>query len=212
MTRISRKTFLNVFTISLTIAVSLLAHPVYASWTLDLLGIGWNKSEVTVLIKPAKAVTTQAVSDVETAVSDWDAALSGVTGAPTLTLVTGVKTADIVIQMKVGGGAVLGYTLPKTISPFSCVLKSVRIQLSGKTFGENLSNAGTRNVARHELGHALGLGHSDDPSDLMYATADSSEIFGSTDVYISPCDINGIDAIYSSLTYCSIPNSITCPP
>lgn len=71
------------------------------------------------------------------------------------------EEADIVIHMKVGGGAVLGYALPKTISPFSCVLKSVSIQLSGKAFGQNFSDAGTRNVTPHELGDALGLGHSE---------------------------------------------------
>jgi hypothetical protein len=113
--------------------------------------------------------------------------------------------------MKVGGGSVLGQTLTKTISPFSCVLKSVSIQLSGKAFGQYFSGAGTRNVARHELGHALGLGHSDDPNDLMYAAAESSEIFDNVDVRISACDINGIDAIYPLPTYCTIPDSITCP-
>jgi hypothetical protein len=38
--------------------------------TLDLLGVGWDKSEVTVLIKSAPGVTPQAVHDVEAAVSD----------------------------------------------------------------------------------------------------------------------------------------------
>lgn len=57
----------------------------------------------------------------------------------------------------------------------------------------------------------LGLGHSDDPNDLIYAIADSSEIFGNDDIYISDCNITGIDAVYPLPPYCTIPDSITYP-
>jgi predicted Zn-dependent protease len=174
--------------------------------SLDLLGVGWAKSEVTVLINASRGVSAQAIADVESAVADW----SGLSGAPQLTLVSGVRTADIVIHMKVGGGSVLGHALPKTLTPFSCALKSVSIQLSGRAFGLSFSDVGTQNVARHELGHALGLGHSDDPEDLMYAAAESSEIFGETNVPISACDRRGLDAIYPLPTSCTIPDSVSC--
>jgi predicted Zn-dependent protease len=189
------------------VGFGLAAGDVEASSTLDLLGVGWAKSEVTVLINASKGVSAQAIADVESAVADW----SGLRGAPQLTIVSGVRTADIVIHMKVGGGAVLGHTLPKTLTPFSCALKSASIQLSGRAFGLSLSNAGTRNVARHELGHALGLRHSDDPDDLMYAAFESSEVFADTDVPISACDRSGLDAIYPLPTACTIPDSVSCP-
>ena len=75
---------------------------------LDLLGVGWTKPTVTVLINASRGVSPTAVDDVQQTIIDWNAALSSVSGAPSLSVVTG-KTADIVIHMKVGGGSVLGH-------------------------------------------------------------------------------------------------------
>ena len=182
------------------------------AFTLDLLGVGWDKSKVTVLIKAAGGVTPQAILDVEKAVDDWNTILRQVNDAPELVLVSGVKKADIIIQMKVGGGSTLGSALPRTTTPFTCEVKSASIQLSGKAFGQAFSSTGTRNVARHEIGHALGLGHSDDPNDLMHPTFESTEFLGNVDVPISQCDQNGLETVYPLPTNCStIPDSVSCP-
>ena len=91
-------------------------------------------------------------------------------------------------------------------------MKSASIQLSGKAFGQAFSSTGTRNVARHEIGHALGLGHSDDPNDLMHPTFESTEFLGNVDVPISQCDQNGLETVYPLPTNCStIPDSVSCP-
>jgi predicted Zn-dependent protease len=180
--------------------------------TLDLLGVGWAKSPVTVQIKAAGGVTDHAIDDVVKAIEDWNAVLKPIVGVKEmLQLVSNVKKADITIQMKVGGGVTLGSAGSRTTSPFTCELNSASIQLSGKAFGQAFSSVGTQNVARHEIGHALGLGHSNDPTDLMYPTFETSEFLGDTDRPISQCDKNGLEAIYPRPTSCTIPDSITCP-
>ena len=213
MKRICKITLLKVLIgiLPIVIVSTIFTYTVRAS-TLNLLGVGWDKTEVTYLIKKGKNVTEVTVEDVKTAIADWNTALGD--KSINLTLLpapVGARNADVVIQLKVGGGAVLGQTLTKTVSSFSCELKSVSIQLSGKAFGQNFSDAGTRNVARHELGHALGLGHSDDLNDLMYASAESSDIFGNIDQPISDCDKKGLDDIYPLPPNCNIPDSTNCP-
>jgi hypothetical protein len=112
--------------------------------------------------------------------------------------------------MKVGGGSTLGSAGSKTTSPFTCELDSASIQLSGKAFGEAFSSTGTRNVAFHEIGHALGLGHSNG-DDLMHPVFEAPEFLGNDNVPISQCDKNGLEAIYPLPTACSaIPDSVSC--
>ena len=164
--------------------------------TLDLLGVGWNKSSVTVMIQDEEYVSQDAIDDIEEALDDWNEALLEIEDAPVLMMVSEVERADIVIVIEDDGGKILGQTRTRSVGRQACVLRSTFIRLNGEVFGQEFSGAGIRNVARHEFGHALGLGHSDDPSDLMYPTFECQDVFGDYDIVISDYAIDGLDAIY----------------
>jgi predicted Zn-dependent protease len=179
--------------------------------TLDLFGVGWVQPTITYVINAGHNVSSGAINAVVDAIEDWNTELDLIAGAPTFEVFVGPGKPDVTIQLKNGGGQVLGQTSVRTASRFSCVIESARVLLSGKAFGQGFSVVGIGNVARHELGHVVGLGHSDDPDDLMYAAAEAEDIFGDTPQPISDCDVNGVDAIYPLPEDCSVPSTWECP-
>lgn len=78
-----------------------------------------------------------------------------------------------------------GYT--KSIVEGNEILKSfITIYDTSNLTEEELST-----ITRHEFGHALGLGHSSAPEDLMAPTIDM------TTPYISPCNVAGVVDLYN---------------
>ena len=136
-------------------------------------------------MEAGEGVTDEAIADVKNAITLWNqenldktdcnaanGANARVPNAPCLDLITSGGIADVVIKMKVDNGPILGLTSLETISPSSCELKSVSIQIRGEALGLNFSNVQIINVFLHELGHAFGLGHTDNQNDPMYLSAD----------------------------------------
>ena len=84
------------------------------------------------------------------------------------------------------------------------VTVNIATAASGKTSSFNPSEIEA--VTKHELGHALGLGHADFITDLM-----SPILTGNTRPTISQCDVNGVIQANSwKMTYSN--NSLSSPP
>ncbi len=104
-------------------------------------------------------------------------------------------SADITFIIKKNTGkTALGETV---LSWSDGVIISAEITMATQNVrGRSLDLADVRNIAAHEVGHALGLGHSDNPDDLMYASYDFIE----TGTLNSPsqCDLEAIYTIYGT--------------
>jgi predicted Zn-dependent protease len=65
-------------------------------------------------------------------------------------------------------------------------IDNIEVTLSGGIFGNGFQNSELEQIARHEIGHVLGLGHANFDGNLMSESTD-----GGTDD-ISTCEINGV--------------------
>ena len=171
----------------------LLPAPVQAApGTLNLLGVAWDHYDITVKINYNKSIAQAVILEVGGAVDDWNAAIDTAIDPQedsltvfNLTTVNKGK-ADIVISLRKGSPAVTG-VIGQTILNINKdgSIRSVHILISGAALGNDFSATMVGNIVRHELGHALGLGHADVSGDLMYPYLLTPE----TEIPISSLDI-----------------------
>ncbi len=185
-------------TSALLIAV-LVAVPLVAAQTdesISYLGVKWDHEPLKVYVAMQRG-TEGYYSSLLTALNDWSSALKDASGnsqAFDFVIVSDRKLADITVNVRKNTGMVLGMASIKDRRRDG-IIDGVHISLAAENaLGRPLGEEDFRNIARHEIGHALGLGHSTDEGDLMYPAYDFAEV--GYDVLPSACDVAALLNIY----------------
>ena len=117
---------------------------------------------------------------VKLAINDWEEALGGIE----FKYVKDGSDADVEIDFKKGKGKKVG----KTVTFFDHLgfIDQVDISISKKSYGFTLDKRTLEHVAKHEIGHALGLGHATFKGTLMSPNVD--ELI----TKISACELDSV--------------------
>lgn len=146
------------------------------------------------------------ISEIKRCFSNWKNA----SGFINFTYVQTPKNADIVVKFsdfdnsncKEGGCKyVVAYTNP--IVKGSRLKQMIITVYERDPYGRFLSTKELHNTVLHEIGHALGImGHSDNPSDLMYMSTNQPQIQSSSSgnfIFFTSNDINTLKLLYKLL-------------
>ena len=196
-------------------SLSLLAAPGVAAaqgggYALELLGAAWDHTTITYSLGADADVPPSTLAEVRAAVREWNgqlARLGGHFGSLRLAPASG-PGADVPIVVRAQPAATSGLTSPAlAYQTAGCWLLQAPIVLNVlDADGYVLPSDVIFTTAAHELGHALGLGHSREPTDLMYRRYTQGRRVPSA------LDLRGVQAVFAWLSSAdSSPAPSDCP-
>lgn len=209
----------NSLVLALVASTLLIGVPLVQAYatSVGLLRVAWNHDSVTVYITLEKGVAPSYRNEVIAAFNSWSSALKAGSGNPSeFNFVfldqpqSKKRPADIMVTVKRNTGNVLGST---SVSSSGGIIQSVKITLvANNAMGLPLETCDFRTIARHEIGHAIGLGHSNDnkvePLDLMSPTYDFVQV--GYDIYPSTLDVGAAIFVYGNDGF-GLPNTSPIP-
>jgi hypothetical protein len=105
---------------------------------------------------------------VKLAIQDWEKALDGIVKFKYIK--DDNADSDIEIEFKKGKGKKVGKAV--TFFDHLGLIDHVEISISKKSYGVTLDKPTLEHVAKHEFGHALGIGHAEFENSLMSPNVD----------------------------------------
>lgn len=166
---------------------------------------GTDSITLTYSVSAARNVPQTAIDAATAAAQEWASWVAGHDGRGQFVIeqAPAGTAADVPITIKPGGGTVAGQT--KLSHDRQGLLDGATVQISGSSFGLGNDYNTVYEITLHELGHAfIGLGHSNDPTDLMYPTLNGTTTIGT-------CESSGFDALYGWLEDGSASTGPTAP-
>jgi predicted Zn-dependent protease len=215
--------------LSLMLLVSVLGEAqAQTQYSLDLQGLTWNHSTISVLVVPQDNASWWKSSYLNAtlrAISEWNNAivyfarnysnfayLSSLRMIPTIShaMNSGFDVYISWIETSLNTGAnEIGDTQTVYEQPYT-IIKSTITLAAKDSQGYVLNEADMQNVALHELGHSLGLGHSSYLGDVMYPHYTPKQ----TVEGLSTLDVYGVSTVFQWMSKSSQFNpvsSVTLP-